>query len=146
MDRVRVIHDAVGHTLTVWLGDPRQEYLSTLTDDEVVIMKDRPDPRLRDPALPTDRCRGRPVRRGQHPARAFRRLTDQMFPSFSLGPGSDGDQRSDGQRSVTRVNCRTSSAHAWTRASAAHGATPGRLSEPGEQKLQSSRPAEEDHQ
>jgi hypothetical protein len=41
MDRIKVIHDPVGHTLTVWLGDPRQEYLSTLTDDEVVIMKDR---------------------------------------------------------------------------------------------------------
>ena len=41
MDRVQVIHDPVGRTLTVWLGDPRQEYLSTLTDDEVVIMKDQ---------------------------------------------------------------------------------------------------------
>ena len=41
MDRIKVIHDTVGHTLTVWLGDPQQEYLSTLTDDEVVIMKDR---------------------------------------------------------------------------------------------------------
>ena len=41
MDRVKVIHDPVGHTLTVWLGDPRREYLSTLTDDEVVIMKDQ---------------------------------------------------------------------------------------------------------
>jgi hypothetical protein len=41
MERVRVIHDTVGHTLTVWLGDPQQEYLSTMTDDEVLIMKDR---------------------------------------------------------------------------------------------------------
>ena len=41
MERVRVIYDTVGHTLTVWLGDPQQEYLSTMTDDEVVIMKDR---------------------------------------------------------------------------------------------------------
>jgi hypothetical protein len=41
MERIRVIHDTVGHTLTVWLGDPEQEYASTLTDEEVVIMKDR---------------------------------------------------------------------------------------------------------
>lgn len=41
MDRVKLIHDTVGHTLTVWLGDPSQEYLSTLTEDEVVIMKDQ---------------------------------------------------------------------------------------------------------
>jgi len=41
MDRIRVIHDTVGHTLTIWLGDPKQEYVSTLTDDEVVVMKSR---------------------------------------------------------------------------------------------------------
>ncbi|MBI3796063.1 MAG: DUF2283 domain-containing protein [Deltaproteobacteria bacterium] len=41
MDRIRVIHDTVGHTLTIWLGDPQQEYVSTLTDDEVVVMKNR---------------------------------------------------------------------------------------------------------
>jgi hypothetical protein len=41
MERVRVIHDQVGHTLTIWLGDPKQEYASTLTDDEVIVMKDR---------------------------------------------------------------------------------------------------------
>jgi hypothetical protein len=40
MERIRVIHDTVGHTLTIWLGDPKQEYVSTLTDDEVVVMKD----------------------------------------------------------------------------------------------------------
>ncbi len=41
MDRIKVVHDRVGHTLTVWLGDPAREYVSTLTEDEVVIMKDR---------------------------------------------------------------------------------------------------------
>ena len=41
MDRIKVAHDRVGHTLTVWLGDPTMEYVSTLTEDEVVIMKDR---------------------------------------------------------------------------------------------------------
>ena len=41
MTRIKVIHDPVGHTLTIWLGDPKQEYVSTLTDDEVVVMKNR---------------------------------------------------------------------------------------------------------
>lgn len=41
MERIRVIHDVVGHTLTIWLGDPLGEYASTLTDDEVVVMKDK---------------------------------------------------------------------------------------------------------
>jgi hypothetical protein len=41
MERIKVIHDQVGHTLTIWLGDPKQEYASTLTDDEVIVMKDQ---------------------------------------------------------------------------------------------------------
>lgn len=41
MERIKVIHDQVGHTLTIWLGDPEQEYASTLTDEEVVVMKDK---------------------------------------------------------------------------------------------------------
>jgi len=41
MERIRVIHDTAGHTLTIWLADPKQEYISTLTDDEVVVMKSR---------------------------------------------------------------------------------------------------------
>lgn len=41
MEKIKVIHDAVGHTLTVWLGDPSQEYVCEETSDEVVIMKDK---------------------------------------------------------------------------------------------------------
>lgn len=41
MERIRVRHDVAGRTLTVWLGDPGEEYVSTLTDDEVVVMKGR---------------------------------------------------------------------------------------------------------
>lgn len=41
MERIKVIHDTVGQTLTIWLGDPKEEYLSTLTEDEVVVMKNR---------------------------------------------------------------------------------------------------------
>jgi hypothetical protein len=39
MDKIRVIHDAGGHTLTVWLGDPQQEHVCQETTDEVVLMK-----------------------------------------------------------------------------------------------------------
>jgi hypothetical protein len=40
MDRIKVIHDAVGHTLTVWVDDPRIEHVCEETADEVVLMKD----------------------------------------------------------------------------------------------------------
>jgi hypothetical protein len=41
MDKIKVIHDAVGHTLTVWLGNPATEEICEETTDEVVLMKDR---------------------------------------------------------------------------------------------------------
>lgn len=40
MGRIKITHDTKGHTLTVWWGNPDQEYLSTLTEDEVIVMKD----------------------------------------------------------------------------------------------------------
>lgn len=40
MDKVKVIHDAVGHTLTVWLDDPAKESVCEETTDEVILMKD----------------------------------------------------------------------------------------------------------
>jgi hypothetical protein len=40
MDKIKVVHDAVGHTLTVWLDDPAKEHLCEETRDEVVLMKD----------------------------------------------------------------------------------------------------------
>jgi hypothetical protein len=40
MDKIQVIHDAAGHTLTVWLDDPALEYICEETADEVVLMKD----------------------------------------------------------------------------------------------------------
>jgi len=41
MDKIKIVHDAVGHTLTVWLGDPASENICEETADEVVLMKDR---------------------------------------------------------------------------------------------------------
>lgn len=40
MDKIKVIHDAVGHTLTVWFEDPSREHVCEETADEVVLMKD----------------------------------------------------------------------------------------------------------
>jgi uncharacterized protein YuzE len=40
MDKVKVIYDATGHTLTVWLDDPAKEHICEETADEVVLMKD----------------------------------------------------------------------------------------------------------
>ena len=41
MDKIRVIHDVVGRTLTVWLGDASQEHICEKTAEEVVLMKDQ---------------------------------------------------------------------------------------------------------
>jgi hypothetical protein len=40
VEKIKVIHDAVGHTLTVWIDDPK-EAVCEETADEVVVMKDR---------------------------------------------------------------------------------------------------------
>jgi hypothetical protein len=41
MDKIKVIHDQVGHTLTIWLGDPNTEYIAEETAEEVVLMKNQ---------------------------------------------------------------------------------------------------------
>lgn len=41
MAEVRVYHDALGQTLTVWFGDPNTEYICEETGEEVILMKDR---------------------------------------------------------------------------------------------------------
>ncbi|MGH7778602.1 MAG: DUF2283 domain-containing protein [Candidatus Binataceae bacterium] len=40
MEKIRVIHDMIGQTLTVWFDDPRKEAISQETTDEVLLMKD----------------------------------------------------------------------------------------------------------
>lgn len=40
METIKVIHDAVGHTLTVWLGDPAKEHVDEETAEELIVMKD----------------------------------------------------------------------------------------------------------
>ncbi len=40
MDKIKVIHDVVGQTLTVWVDDPEKEHICEETTEEVVLMKD----------------------------------------------------------------------------------------------------------
>jgi len=41
MAQVKVYYDRAGNTLTVWFGDPSEEYVSEETGEEVVLMKDK---------------------------------------------------------------------------------------------------------
>ena len=41
MDQVRVLYDRAGNTLTVWFGEPQQEYICEETGNEVILMKDQ---------------------------------------------------------------------------------------------------------
>jgi uncharacterized protein YuzE len=41
MAQVKVYYDREGNTLTVWFGDPTDEYVAEETGEEVVLMKDR---------------------------------------------------------------------------------------------------------
>jgi hypothetical protein len=41
VDKVRVYHDRVGNTLTVWFDEPSKEAVCQEIDDDIVLMKDR---------------------------------------------------------------------------------------------------------
>lgn len=41
MEQIKVFYDRTGNTLTVWFGEPTDEYVAEETDDEVILMKDR---------------------------------------------------------------------------------------------------------
>jgi uncharacterized protein YuzE len=41
MAQVKVYYDRVGNTLTVWFGNPEEEYEAEETGDEVILMKDK---------------------------------------------------------------------------------------------------------
>jgi uncharacterized protein YuzE len=41
MAQVKVYYDQVGNSLTVWFGEPQQEYVCEETGDEVILMKDK---------------------------------------------------------------------------------------------------------
>jgi len=39
--QVRVCFDKKGNTLTVWFGNPKDEYVCEETGDEIILMKDK---------------------------------------------------------------------------------------------------------
>jgi hypothetical protein len=41
MADIRVFHDREGQTLTVWFGDPSQEYICEETGEGIILMKDK---------------------------------------------------------------------------------------------------------
>ena len=41
MAKVKVFFDKEGNTLTVWFGDPQDEYVCEETGDEIVLMKNK---------------------------------------------------------------------------------------------------------
>jgi uncharacterized protein YuzE len=41
MAQGKVYYDRQGNTLTVWFGDPTDEYVAEETGEEIVLMKDR---------------------------------------------------------------------------------------------------------
>lgn len=41
MEQLKVFYDRTGNTLTVWFGEPEEEYICEETGDEVILMKDR---------------------------------------------------------------------------------------------------------
>ena len=41
MAEMKVYYDPIGNTLTVWFGDPQEEYNCEETGEEVILMKDR---------------------------------------------------------------------------------------------------------
>jgi len=41
MAEVKAYYDREGNTLTVWFGDPQDEYICEETGNEVILMKDK---------------------------------------------------------------------------------------------------------
>jgi len=41
MEQVKVYYDRAGNTLTVWFGNPQDEYICEETGDEIILMKDK---------------------------------------------------------------------------------------------------------
>jgi hypothetical protein len=39
--QIKVIHDPIGNSLTVWFGNPQDEVVAEETEDEVILMKDK---------------------------------------------------------------------------------------------------------
>ncbi|MBA3047933.1 DUF2283 domain-containing protein [Patescibacteria group bacterium] len=38
---IKIYYDSLGNTLNVWFGDPKKEFISEETGDEVILNKDK---------------------------------------------------------------------------------------------------------
>jgi hypothetical protein len=41
MEKIRILYDKQGNTLSVWFDDPAKEYICEETSEEVILVKDR---------------------------------------------------------------------------------------------------------
>lgn len=41
MDTLKIYYDPIGKTLTVWFGDPTEEYVAEETGEEVLLIKNQ---------------------------------------------------------------------------------------------------------
>lgn len=41
MDTLKIYYDEVGRTLTVWFGDPSEEFIAEETGEEVLLIKNQ---------------------------------------------------------------------------------------------------------
>ncbi len=41
LETVKIHYDSLGNTLNVWFGDPKKEFISEETGDEIVLNKDK---------------------------------------------------------------------------------------------------------
>lgn len=41
MEKIRVYYDSKGNTLNVWFDEPKNEYISEETGDEIILAKDK---------------------------------------------------------------------------------------------------------
>ncbi len=41
MEQIKVFYDKTGNSLTVWFGNPKDEYVCEETGDEVILIKDK---------------------------------------------------------------------------------------------------------
>jgi len=41
MAKINIIHDNIGKTFTIHFSDAKEEYISELTNDEIIVMKNK---------------------------------------------------------------------------------------------------------
>lgn len=62
MEEIKVYYDRTGETLTVWFGNPKDEYVCEETREEVILMKDKADNVIGFEALHVRASSSEPVR------------------------------------------------------------------------------------